>query len=123
MQHKIKLLQCGGEQPSSIISDVFRIFKAALNDDFHSLVQNYSRMYDEGEDLEYEWLLNTLVSKYKQLVSEGDWKIKDDEPNMVAMIQKLESKNQELTKALNNLAEKTLQAFTAQNSQSNGSRN
>ena len=80
-------------------------------------------MYNNGKALEYEWLLNTLVSKYKQLVSEGNWKIKDDEPNMVAMIQKLESKNQELTKALNNLAEKTSQAFTAQNSQSNGSRN
>ena len=72
MESKIKILSCGGEQPSSVFADIFHIFRKTTNDELKSLVLQYSRLYDKGEEFEYDFLLHTFVTKYKQLVTEGE---------------------------------------------------
>ena len=72
IESKIKILSVGGEQPHSIFADIFRIFLKADNVEFRSLVHQYSRLYDEGTEYEADWLLNVLVTKYKQIISEGE---------------------------------------------------
>ena len=72
METKIKLLSCGGEQPSSVFADIFHIFEKITNDELKSLVLQYSRLYDKGEEFDYDFLLQTFVTKYKQLVTEGE---------------------------------------------------
>ena len=53
IQHKIKIMHCGGEDPSSNLLDIFRIFKCHKNEEFLSLVQNLARLYDKGK-LEFD---------------------------------------------------------------------
>jgi len=104
MEHKIKILSCGGEEPSSVFADIFRIFSKSNNEEFRSLVQQYSRLYDEGNTYEYDWLLNTLVTKYKQLVMEGEWKEEKETPDFVAMLNKVQQENAFLKNYVMNLA-------------------
>ena len=47
MESKIKILSCGGEEPSSVFADAFRIFSKTSNDEFKSLAHQYSRLCDE----------------------------------------------------------------------------
>ena len=107
MESKIKLLSCGGEEPHSVFADIFRIFSKAKNEEFRSLVQQYSRLYDEGTPYEYDWLLNTFVTKYKQLINEGEWKDGKDETNMVAMLQQIQYENTLLKTYVMNMAKGT----------------
>ena len=66
------MFHCGGEEPISIFSHAFRIFKYSWNEEFRSLVQNCTRLHDEGKYLEFDWFLDIFVAKHKQLVAEGD---------------------------------------------------
>ena len=54
MESKIKSLSCGGEEPHSVFADIFRVFSKAKNDEFRSLVQQHSRLHDEGTQCEHD---------------------------------------------------------------------
>jgi len=53
------------EESNSIFTYVFYIFSKASNEEFHSLVQQYSYLCDEGKEYDCNWLLNTFITKYK----------------------------------------------------------
>ena len=53
MEHEINILSCGGEEANSVFDDIFRMFLKSSNEEFRSLVQHYSRSYDEGTTCEY----------------------------------------------------------------------
>jgi len=123
MESKIKTLSVGGEQPNSIFADIFRIFSKANNAEFRSLVLQYSRLYDEGTEYEYDWLLNIFVTKYKQLVSEGEWKEEDNESKFVTMIQQIQKENAFLKNYVMNLAKTSGPAKTNQEQPSDSAQN
>ena len=117
MESKIKLLSCGGEEPSSIFADIFRIFGETTNDDLKSLVSQCSRLCDEGQHYECEFLLQTFVTKHKQLVAEGEWKDAKDEVNIVALLQQVQKENLAMKNYVMNLAQRTEQNKTGDNGQ------
>ena len=124
MENKIKILSVGGEQPNSIFADIFRIFSKADNAEFRSMVHQYSRLYDEGVEYESDWMLNVFVTKYKQLVLEGDWKDEDKESTFVAMLQQVQKENAFLKDYVMNLAKTsgpTQNGYQGQPNGSNGS--
>ena len=106
MESKIKLLSCGGEEPSSMFADIFRIFGKTSNDELRSLVHQYSRLHDEGTEYEHDFLLQTFLAKCKQLVSEGEWKSGKDEVNIVALLQQVQNENKAMKNYVMNLAQR-----------------
>ena len=107
MESKIKLLSCGGEEPSSMFADIFRIFGKTSNDELRSLVHQYSRLCDEGTEYECDFLLQTFLTKHKQLVSEGEWKSGKDEVNIVALLQQVQNENKAMKNYVMNLAQRS----------------
>ena len=72
IEAKIKLLSCGGKELSSTFADVFRTFSKTSNDELKSLVHQCLRLYDKGAQHKCNFLLQTFLTKHKQLVAEGN---------------------------------------------------
>ena len=72
-----------------------------------SLVHQHSRLYDEGVDYEYDFLLHTFVTKHKQLVAEGEWKDAKGNVNIVALLQQVQNENKAMKNYVMNLAQRT----------------
>ena len=68
------------------------------------MVYQYSRLYHEGTEYKSNWLLSVFVTKYKQLVLEGDWKDEDKESVFVAILKQVQKENVFLKNCIMNLA-------------------
>ena len=94
----IRGLRNHGQMSTDLLIHLFKGYKAAKDDEFNRFIKHKEELYEEGDDMDAESLMEKAEGKYKILLNRGEWKAS---PQSDKRILALEAKIRNLEKTGN----------------------
>jgi hypothetical protein len=66
-------LYARGETTQDLLANLFKAYKAASDRTFVEYIRKKEDQYDEGDDVEADFLMQQAANKYKTMVQQGTW--------------------------------------------------